>query len=382
MNITFYSDASQLTELMALPLNEQNDYVRRFFIAYLTSPSEQLIDNVHVQVELIEVDGTLIPITICSNNWRDAYVVSLYAHYIEYAIEELVILPNRALRFILAGLIRMIGLVFRALRTDRTVFVNNWMFSTNLYANLTEAQLKAVIDCLEARHPQHFIVFRSLHSTFYKRQIESLARYGAKPLISRQVYLSKREDHRSATDRKHIYSDRSLLRRKGYRVVREFEMTEDLLERIKFLYDSLYISKYSKYNPQFTVHFYKAMMINRGLEFILVFDQDVMIGVIGYWKLNGVMTVPVLGYDVEHGKETGAYRVLSYLLAEEAVQHDLELNQSSGAAQFKLNRGTVATIEFSYIYSKHLFAARRFTMETMATALTWLCSLLIGKFRI
>lgn len=382
MTVTFFRDRSQLLELQALQLDDQNDYIRRFFIAYLTSPSEQMIENVHVNVQLIQVNQTLIPITICEKNWQDAYVVSLYAHYISYAMEELVIIPLRWVRVLLALIIRTIGLMFRLLRTDRTVFVNNWLFSTNLYADLTEQQIIAVVDELKQQFPRHFIVFRSLQDAFYRSQMQALTRYGAKPFISRQVYISKHAEQRTASDRSHMNSDRSLLRKKGYRVVRDFVVTADIVRRVKFLYDSLYISKYSKYNPQFTSYFYESMLKNKGLTFILLYDGDEMIGVIAYWYLNGVMTVPILGYEVERGKETGAYRVLSYLIAEESRLQQVELNQSSGAAQFKLNRGTVAKIEYSYIYSRHLNRFRRWTMEAVATAVTRLGTWLVGKVRV
>ena len=66
------------------------------------------------------------------------------------------------------------------------------------------------------------------------------------------------------------------------------------------------------------------------------------------------MTTPLIGYDRSLPAETGLYRLISYHLTEEAAARGLILHQSSGAAAFKRHRGSVAGMEYSFVYDRHL----------------------------
>jgi hypothetical protein len=356
--VTLY-DEHNLDTLHALSLPDEAAFVRAFFQMYLTQPSHQIIENVHAKVKLLHIDQHLVPITVCEKNNQDAYVASLSGHYINYAKEELYLVPNKALRTLLSAIIKLIKAAFLAAKTDQTVFVNNWLFSTNLYPNLNGEQIEQITEFLKRQFPDHYIVFRSVHDAHYKNIGEACIQQGYSSVPSRQIYIFKQESDFNARDRQHLNRDEKIIPQMGYTVVETFEPSPDILAQIQALYDDLYLRKYSHLNPVFTAAFYSNTASKGLLKYILLYDKDKMIGVIGYWHMNGVMTTPILGYEVDRGRETKAYRVLSHLIVREAKKHSLRLNQSSGAAEFKSLRGNVAQIESSYVFDRHIPLLRR-----------------------
>ncbi|WP_374016341.1 hypothetical protein ABU162_18735 [Paenibacillus thiaminolyticus] len=69
---------------------------------------------------------------------------------------------------------------------------------------------------------------------------------------------------------------------------------------------------------------------------------------------DGVMTTMLFGYDTALPQELGLYRMLSAALLELARENGDLLHESSGAAQFKRNRGARADIGYSAVFCDHL----------------------------
>jgi len=68
--------------------------------------------------------------------------------------------------------------------------------------------------------------------------------------------------------------------------------------------------------------------------------------VAAYFDAPGVMTTPILGYDLALPRPLGLYRLLSMIILERAQQRGLLLHASAGADEFKLLRGAVPALEY------------------------------------
>ncbi len=101
-------------------------------------------------------------------------------------------------------------------------------------------------------------------------------------------------------------------------------------------------------------------------------EGDQIIGVIGSIQENGLMTVPLLGYDFAVRGEASLYRLLSAKITQLAEERNLQLHLSAGADDFKMSRGGVPYLEYSAIYCEHLSIFRRIALKTFACLLTQL----------
>lgn len=362
-------DKRNLDALNSLELDEENAFIRSYFLTLISSPSEQFVANVHAEVQLLYIDGILMPITI-GGHAGDSYVVSLISHYVHYAEEELHLITSHIVHTLAKGALRLIQHLFRWSDVTRTVFVNNWMFSTNLYPDLQDTHIQQITEVLSERYPNHYVAFRSLNESYYPDMQQALVHHGYTPIPSRQVFLTKEEKEWRAGDRAHVNRDHSYIRKLGYRIVENPAPTAETARQIKALYDDLYLSKYSAYNPAFTEEFHLHALRSNWLHYEVFYAVDEMVGVIGYWQRGGIMTTPIFGYATAHARETKAYLVLSNLVLQASRRHEWRLNQSSGAADFKLKRGCYKEIEFTYIYDRHIGRLRRWPFALLRYVLT------------
>jgi len=65
-------------------------------------------------------------------------------------------------------------------------------------------------------------------------------------------------------------------------------------------------------------------------------------------QVDVTLTVPALGYDIHH-REAGLYRALFVQVYKYTLAHQLILNYSSGAGEFKRKRGGVPRMEFTMV---------------------------------
>lgn len=363
MKITLY-DSSNIHELQE-PQDENSRYVKRFFTPFIKEGSLKYIENVDTRVVILDVEEILVPITINDGDLSNAYVVSPYTHYVDYAKEELVLIDNAFLKKTLEGLLSGLGKLLRFSQVNKVIHINNWMFSTNLYMDLTEEQIASITAFLTARYPEHILIFRSINDYVYGEIYRALQNTGYRQIASRQVYFSKHRKEMKGRQREHVNRDFSLIRKKGYEIIDLDENHTGYAGELLALYNDLYIKKYSQWNPKFTEDFIRLCLQEELLTMKAVKKGDVFIGCLGYWQINGVMTTPLFGYNTDLEKEAGVYRVLSSLLNLESENKGYLLNMSSGAADFKINRGGEGVIEYSFIYDKHLPFRRKIGFKVL-----------------
>lgn len=345
------------------PKTPEGDYARRFLLPLLRQPVETIVPNISTTVYALALEHTVLPVTVNDAEYGNSYVCSPYTHYVSYARQELYLLKSGTARFALAGVLHALGLLLRANRFNRVVHVNNWLLSTNLYPELTAQETDEAIKLLLARFPRHTIIFRSLCRSINGDLIDRLQRQGFRLVPSRQVYLWQPTGLQApnAKARWLLKRDYSLLDKNGYEAIGPAMLTAEDMPRLAELYRALYLDKYSYYNPQFGEAFLELARSGNLLQLHALRHKESgrLDAVLGYYCRNGIMTTPVFGYDTSLPQEIGLYRMLSAVLLDIATANGHLLHESSGAAQFKRNRGAVAEIEYSAVYDRHLPFDRR-----------------------
>lgn len=335
------------------PDTDDGRYAREYLVPLIRDGVKDYIANADTVMMVIKIGQAVLPITINCREYDNSYVCSPYTHYVSYALEELRELNNPGAEKCLAGILRILGFFLRQTECNKVVHVNNWLLSTNLYPDLTENAVIALICFLKKAFPTHALVFRSLNDKVNRKILQLLKEIGCMPVASRQIYgidLS-RGVLPSVYD---VKNDLKLFVNTSYEIVPHSSFTAEDVPRIVELYSMLYLSKYSRHNPWFTEKFMQQALRTGIFTFIGFKKDDRLDAVLGFFQRNGAMTTPIFGYDTNQPKSAGLYRLLSIQIMMEATERKIYLNNSSGAAQFKRNRGAMGEIEYSMIYHRHL----------------------------
>lgn len=344
---------------LSWPDTPYGQYARSFLLRVLRYGSETFVANVRTRLYVLAVDDVVLPVTVNEGEYDNSYVCSPYTHYVSYARQELVLLESRPVRMLLSGLLSGMGLLLRGGQMNRVVQVNSWLFSTNLYPKLDERQMERIVSFLREAFPQHAIVFRSLDKATNAPLLDVLTQLRGTMVPSRQVYLLRPERANSKA-RWLIKRDLALLEQHGYTLAGPDELTEADAPRIVELYNLLYLDKYSLHNPHFTPELIRLALREGVLCIHALRGREGRIdAVLGYYQRDGIMTTPLFGYDTALPQELGLYRMLSAVLIGIARDKGLLLHESSGAAQFKRNRGAVAEMEYMAVLDGHLPLRRR-----------------------
>lgn len=358
--------------------------VKAYVLKMMGKSSRTYVRNVAAEISVLAIDNVLFPVTKTIHMKHNSYVVSPYTQYVRYAIEELWELNNRFIEFFLKIILKIIGAVLKLGKVDEVVIVNNWLLSTNLYEKMTGDQVDRVITHLQEKYPRCAIIFRSIVFSMHDQMFQSLKKDEILLIPSRSVYIFS--PHKLTEfpkhQRKRIRQDYKLLKRSGYEIVGNESITLEDIPKILELYNGLYLDKYSYYNPQFTEGFIKQAWEENLLTFKLLKDNDLIIGVVGFVVRNGVMTTPILVYDLTYPKQVGLYRLCSILLTDHSLTTGLTLHRSGGAGKFKSLRGAVNEIEYSAVNVSHLSWGRKAVWKFLQKILSKIAVPLLRKFEL
>jgi hypothetical protein len=330
-----------------------------FLEPFLTQPTSRLVANASVEMEAFTVGDHVLPVAIASKP-RDnrAYVASPTGQYIRFSREEILARPKYG-----AATKAIARPAFAALRAlgaltgwERTAFVNDWLLSSNLWPKIDPGQVAEMIEPLTQRYPGHAIAFRSICEATEGPLMEALIQAGCLPVVSRRLYLldTQRGDYRR---KRPLQQDR-----KRWRAQDEYqaEMLQDADEadfnRLRSLYEAVYMQKYSRYNPHYTNAFIRRALESGWLNFQVLRHRasgriDAVQAILSQ---DGMITTPFIGHDTSLPAQTGLYRYLNVLLTEEAERDGLIYNMSSGASDFKRQRGGRPAFEYNMVYLHHL----------------------------
>ena len=352
------------------------------FLEYATQSGQKIADNVETQYGVLSSNEHVFPLTQNDQEYANCYVVSPYSAYIDYACEELRSLRSKVFILPMQGLIRGVAPILRLARVNKAIHINNWLLSTNLFPKWDGSDLTLITSKLIERFPDRFLYFRSLNHFSNKNLMACFVENGYRLIPARQVYIFDMPP--SGWDRKvNTQRDMRLLETTNLLHVKNNEFKASDWDRVRELYDALYLQKYTRLNPQFTAEFLKWGQKEKLFTFEGYRDhQGVLQAIVGTFGYQGTLTAPFVGYNTKLPKSMGLYRLLMAQVFRQACEIGIPLNLSAGAASFKRLRGGKPFIEYTAVYDRHLSVYRRSTMTILDTLLNLVGVPIMRKFNL
>ncbi len=210
MQIELYN--SETIESCDFSAGEEGEYARVYLLPMMREGTKAYIGNVETELYLLKMGELFLPISVNEEEYHNSYVVSPYG-VLAYAEEEARRLPHFG--WLLTPLVRAAQAAFKRASVNRTVFVNNWLLSTNLYPSLTADDIARIVAYLQRQFPSHTILWRSVNTSLPKGLIDAFRSLPCRLLFSRQCYLfdPKRQAEMSAKQRWNIKADSNLIRK-------------------------------------------------------------------------------------------------------------------------------------------------------------------------
>ncbi len=340
----------------ALPRDELRNYAQ---VLQQFTPS-QLIRNVETEFRILKVsDSLFLPVTINHTEWGSSYVCSPYTAYILYAQDELSRkIRQKWIQWPLQILIRLLSGWLKSAQVNRNVHVNNFLLSTNPYPRWDGTDIHSITQFLIREFPSHALIFRSLNVAQHNSLLQQFKSAGYLLLGSRQVYLYQ-DSFEQWIKHNNNKQDRRIIKNKQLRYVNHDQMKEHLEEALH-LYNLLYLEKYSRHNPQFTLTYFEQMHATQAIHFQGYTDKHNRLRAFaGLFVLQDTITSPLVGYDTQAPVKDALYIHAIQLIFDYKHQTGKLLNLSSGASGFKRLRGGKPAIEYSAVYVNHLPPKRR-----------------------
>ena len=342
---------------------------RLYLEPLVTKGTRLFVRNIDVEMKVLGVDNILIPVSFGTDKKHTSYVASLLSQQVDYTREE--ILQSDKYSKTVKTLARWFFPLFRtmaqSLGVEKTVYVNNWLLSTNLYDTLSTEQISSMLNFLRTKYPEYAVMFRSVNETTDPELFRTLQALNAIPLVSRQVYLLHQDKKKYKKKRPFVTDKKYWEKRKD---LRWFEgngsLTTSINNKIIEYYNNIYLEKYSVLNPQYTEKFIEIAANSKVLSFQLMENQEKeLLAVQAIYYTGGKITTPFIGYDTSLPREEGIYRLMNMQLMQEAINKNLFLNMSSGAGKFKKQRGGEPSFEHHFVYVNHLSNFRQLIWKVL-----------------
>lgn len=327
---------------------------KNYFSALVKRGLSPYIDNITADFRLLQVDNSIIPLVIATDNYNDSYVCSEYGHYILLALESLFIIENRVLRKLAEWFIKPIGAIIRRGNINNVIYVNHSLFSTDLQNDdLTIDQITSITSHLQANYPKHAIIFRGINSVCCPKLRKKLADCGYKFIASRQIHVT---DPRNPDlyNTRIIKSDMRLWENHTYTVVDKTQLTKEDELAVLDLYNKLAIENHSKLNPRLKPEYLNLIKKYPGFSIKALKKNGKVEGAFGFVCQKNALTCLLFGYDKKGPDATQLYRIMSTILLLEAKKNGDVFHQSSGATFYKTIRRAKSITEYQGVYNSHL----------------------------
>lgn len=364
-----------------------SDFAQRLYNIWepYATTSSCLIENLHVKIERYFLkEGTTIMATRIDAIQANCYVASAYSMMVTYSKDEICKINSFFYQMFSHFLVNFFSLLLKSAKIDTLQVLNNYLLSTNFFSRFWEEEVSPQVlqDLAIQRHPNHALLIRSLNKIQNPKLIKKLEDKDWLCIVSRQVYIF--QDWGKCKKTRNFQIDKKLLNSTRFVfVVPNLEEIQDF-EEAKRLYDKLYLEKYSIHNVQFSAIYLQALCKEGLLHLRLLKDtkNDCYVGVVGMMGEEDVITTPIVGYDTSYPLEDALYRRLIAYSLSYSMTRDYRLNLSSGAPLFKTLRGADATLEYMYVYVKHLCFYRRFIWRILSIISLYFYGPLLKRFKL
>ena len=330
--------------------------------------SFDFVSNVNTKIIAMGYENDIWPLTINHKEYRNALICSPYTTYVIYPLDEfkrftkvwikVAVLLNAAIMFVLCRLTRF----------NQVVQVNNNLNSLIKHPKKFIQLISEITKKIIQKYPKHAVTFFRVNDALDNDLLNALKEYGylVFPDRSAHVFLTKN----GVMQRSHTKRDMSLLRKTSYEIVPHDALTIQDAERIAELYQSLFIEKHSRCNPQYTVYYFQQAIQNHWHHYTALRNTEGRIDAfISWFDKENVMTCGPLGYDSGVDRKMGLYRKLVAICLQRADQNEIIFNMGGGSDEFKSNRGSTQTLEYTAVYCKHLPFYRQISWKIVNYAL-------------
>lgn len=330
----------------------------RYLTELWTDNISKFGSNFSGEIDIVSSNGKLYPVLISKKYVKNiCYLLSPISQFTDF-IEEEIFKNNDTSTYVKKTLkigISTLRNALNFLELNNSIYVNNYLLSTNLYdSNSSEDVDNLVIELLD-KYPKKAIVFKSVNSITDCGLFQKLSVNNFLPIVSRQIYLLNTSDksflkkRNLVNDRKHWQSVQS-----DFEWVRVGNISDEEANILLEQYMDLYVHKHNSYNPKYTIEYIKMAVKTDLMDCYLLKYKDQTVGCSFFYEKNNVLTTPFISYNQELNDKLGLYRILSYLLITEAEKRNLLLNMSSGAGDFKKKRGGSPRFEYNFVKIDHL----------------------------
>jgi len=344
----------RLPTILNITMSCKTDFSSQMYNAIQKHGADKLYKNIRTDVSCIDFSSKKIITTTTTDIYAgNCYVVSPFAMIINYSQEELYKVKQKVLLPIAWLLISVFSVILKVTRIDRIHILNNQMLSTNFFETYwNDLDFKEITIKQKRQFPKHALAIRSLNEVQNETITKKLHEQNWIPIVTRQVYLFEKYD----MHKRDIIRDMKLLQSSRYKFVEPDPNSLEYFQKAEGLYNQLYLKKYTPENIQYTALYMQEMYRSGDLHLRLLLDTEanVLVGVVGIIGNNVALTAPIVGYELSRPASEALYRRCLIYIINYAASKQITLNLSSGAPDFKRNRGAQPAIEYVYVYVKHL----------------------------
>lgn len=322
--------------------------------------TKQFIKNSNALLDVFKIYSEELPVLTENHNRENrSYVTSFLTQYILYAREEVLKSSkySKQQRLLVKYISPMILQLAKLLTNKKLIWVNSNLTSTPLYnSNWYNYNLEDLSKMFLKHYPKKILIYKSVEPLTNPELFKKFDSSFFIPLLGRQVYIF--DPNSSKYKKKRSYQMDKKLSEKQERFYWELlDLNNDNdIECILNLYKKLYLDKHSEYNPVYTKEFVRNGIGKFKLRFEVLKDRlnESIVAVQGINETDNVINTPFIGYDQSLPKKLGLYRLMNYELMRQAIEKEKVLNMSSGAGDFKVKRGGVASFEYQMVYQNNL----------------------------
>jgi Acetyltransferase (GNAT) domain len=352
MKLALFDDAS--IHQLVYPMHLKNE--AQYLIPIVKKKAAHFADNIHTDFRIIQTESKLIPISVNEKEYDDAWVCSIFSAFINCGKNSLN--AKGISLYLWEKSYDLFGLLLKGAQCNRTVQVNNWLLSSNIYVDWDENLLHELTSFLIKRFPHHAIVFRSLNHLCSSPSIAWFKSLGYSILPTMQTHVFNGQTEKLSSNQHH--NDRRIAKKSLYRVAVNEPLSSHDYDRMAEIYRMLYISKHSPYNPIFKPNFFR-LFFESGLVTILTVRQEngALVGAAGLLTRGSIAMVPFAGYDTSLDRKLGIYRILTHAILKTVYEKRLIFNWGSGVSEFKTNRRARPILDFGAVFFEHLPQSRQ-----------------------
>lgn len=338
------------------------------------------VHNAVCSVSCSDAGNPPIPVTRQQRySEQDSHVVSPRSAWLHYARDE-------ALRHggSLSALAQLTSLplsgLLTAARLDEAAIINNWLISTNLHPQWQDSDLSLLTESVMARHGDSPLLIRNISDAANPGLAARLAQQGWTLLPVRQIYTCDPQQD-ALWQQPAVSHDQALLTRGDMQWLGPASLREQHLPALRRCFREAFVDKHSALNPDYSESFFRLCLNSRFLELHALQHNGDIVAVIGLYQRYGWLSAPLTGYATGLSPQLGLQRRLMALLLREAHKRALKVHYGAGAGQFKQQRGGVASLEYSAVFSSHLPGRQRLALSTLAGILQRTAAPLLTRLR-